>query len=829
MLLGISSTPAEITKLPTCPELFSCLSCACLTLFAPLRQIYQECGRLFFHVYDPEFCTSSFCDIEEWQISPLLAPALDQPPEFGPSTVPRDRQDLFARLVGLLSFETHPQDTVEKQRLTCKRRLRRLLRDTRYLDGHLAQLVVYEEAKGELRCSVYLAHHSARIQLKVNAKFLERVLQDCGDGTRERQAIESEDSDRLLVPITDRLEISPSRTVVATMGVGHGASRKKTPSQGFSLKLRCKEEPIGRSTYVNDFIGGTAPVCLPRQGECKIFARAVSIRKDDWESHQPVCDTVVTVFASSPSGAGDGGADKDDGVCLRAVVYYTKMAAYAEVTIKDFIDLRQVVGALHQPLAHEWRHQGHNDGTAAEALFYFIFRHRAIVALGVWDDSIGAYVEHGAGFTIVLKRSRLYSSVKQTPIHLRGEQDAQANIGHLIDDASRRGTKVFRRAVNVSTTLFQITVYELPPPEDSREIAPTLKFIAYDSKTRKQLIAVVCPDAVLELGGGESSPWMAQEKRETLAGILVQALRLKISQDGSPTLMMPWSGENLVFLDEALPGETSRPRRDKARACAKREGLSRLDVFSTRVTGFEVVITVFVETDQSLPVPATKVEDEDADQPTLIFNLYCPKLSKSADVDLPHAMQKIMTGKNILHFPTGMARSTAIRRTTRFLCINQPTTSKQLHAEFILKENKPWLVAYNELDPSDRPSAQRPHGQPLIFIPGDTVGDPITSEGIDISGLKVLLSVYSKDKGRPGREGLVWEVYNQETCARCILHLSSSRLLEQVDNKDYLCEDSRLVETIHALTKRLVLKKAATGGWDLRLDRTIKPWMFCGL
>lgn len=58
-----------------------------------------------------------------------------------------------------------------------------------------------------------------------------------------------------------------------------------------------------------------------------------------------MCDTVVTVFASSPSGAGDGGADKDDGVCLRAVVYYTKMAAYAEVTIKDFIDLRQVIYA----------------------------------------------------------------------------------------------------------------------------------------------------------------------------------------------------------------------------------------------------------------------------------------------------------------------------------------------------------------------------------------------------------------------------------------------------------------------------------------------------
>lgn len=126
------------------------------------------------------------------------------------------------------------------KRLTCKRRLRRLLRDTRYLDGHLSQLVVYEEAKGELRCSVYLAHHAARIQLKVNAESLERVLQDCGDGTGERQAIESKDSDRLLVPITDRLEISPSRTMVSTMGAGNSAIKRKTPSQGFSLKLRCK-------------------------------------------------------------------------------------------------------------------------------------------------------------------------------------------------------------------------------------------------------------------------------------------------------------------------------------------------------------------------------------------------------------------------------------------------------------------------------------------------------------------------------------------------------------------------------------------------------------
>lgn len=99
---------------------------------------------------------------------------------------------------------------------------------------------MYEEAQSQLRCTVYLADHAARIQLKVNPESLEKVLQDCDSKMGERQAIQSQDSDRLLVPITDRLEISPSRTVVATMGAGHGARARKASGQGFSLKLRCK-------------------------------------------------------------------------------------------------------------------------------------------------------------------------------------------------------------------------------------------------------------------------------------------------------------------------------------------------------------------------------------------------------------------------------------------------------------------------------------------------------------------------------------------------------------------------------------------------------------
>lgn len=46
-----------------------------------------------------------------------------------------------------------------------------------------------------------------------------------------------------------------------------------------------------------------------------------------------------------------------------------------------------------------------------------------------------------------------------------------------------------------------------------------------------QLIAVIQPDAVLELGGGSHSPWMARDKREVLAEILVHALRLKVRRN----------------------------------------------------------------------------------------------------------------------------------------------------------------------------------------------------------------------------------------------------------------------------------------------------------
>lgn len=60
-----------------------------------------------------------------------------------------------------------------------------------------------------------------------------------------------------------------------------------------------------------------------------------------------------------------------------------------------------------------------------------------------------------------------------------------------------------------------------------------------------------------------------------------------------------------------------------------------------------MVITVFSETDALSLAPALFGQDKDEDdhRSALAFNLYCSKLSESVDVDLPHAMQKMIIGE----------------------------------------------------------------------------------------------------------------------------------------------------------------------------------------
>lgn len=70
----------------------------------------------------------------------------------------------------------------------------------------------------------------------------------------------------------------------------------------------------------------------------------------------------------------------------------------------------------------------------------------------------------------------------------------------------------------------------------------------------------------------------------------------------------------------------------------------------------------------------------------------------------------------------------------------------------------------------------------LLRIGCHIIISPNLLQAITISGFKVLLSVCTNGKGRPGREGLVWTAYSQEVSASCVMHLSGSCLLSQVSS-----------------------------------------------
>ena len=81
------------------------------------------------------------------------------------------------------------------------------------------------------------------------------------------------------------------------------------------------------------------------------------MRMGGWEEHQPLCDTLVTVYESltcyseTTVGSPDAGGD-----FLRAVVYNVKMGASSQVEIKSSEDLRQVIFSSNSVLSSVLRH-----------------------------------------------------------------------------------------------------------------------------------------------------------------------------------------------------------------------------------------------------------------------------------------------------------------------------------------------------------------------------------------------------------------------------------------------------------------------------------------
>ena len=216
--------------------------------------VYRDCHRVFFSAYDPDTSLYRSCSINVSAINLLLAPNSIESSEFGAKGAPSTTEELYHRLVELLTLEKHKirnagQSAVRKQ-MVCRRRLTLLLRETRRVSGHLATVTVYEEAKGELRAHVYLPQFSAAIELAVSNRVL-KSLYPHADEHWEQPHLASQDAMRLLNPIGDRLEVRPSLMEINDMGRVARPAPGKEPTtlaqlarhQGFKAILREKGGP----------------------------------------------------------------------------------------------------------------------------------------------------------------------------------------------------------------------------------------------------------------------------------------------------------------------------------------------------------------------------------------------------------------------------------------------------------------------------------------------------------------------------------------------------------------------------------------------------------
>ena len=211
--------------------------------------VYLDCNRVFFSAYNPQTSVNFVTSIHIREINGLLAPNSIERNEFGNRAPPHTREEMFSRLVHLLVLERQSRLLGYRKTLACKRKLKRILRETRRISGHLATITVSEDSLGELRCQAYLPQFSADLELIVRLDMLFEVLPNADDKL-EAEHFKSDDAMSLLRPVTDRLAINPRLRTIEDMGMdpvrrfAGGASQKKRGGgkggKGLFLGMRLK-------------------------------------------------------------------------------------------------------------------------------------------------------------------------------------------------------------------------------------------------------------------------------------------------------------------------------------------------------------------------------------------------------------------------------------------------------------------------------------------------------------------------------------------------------------------------------------------------------------
>lgn len=205
--------------------------------------VYRDEFNIYFEAYDPTTSETFMTKVSVGEVPSLLIPNANDRENNINTIPPQSPKEMYEQLLKLLRFDKESKKVEERKTLTCRRDSIFLMNATRKINGYFVLLKCYEAALGELFFSAYIPEFSASIKLTVNDTIRKGILDnvDCGGLTKESENSNSQDPKPLLPFIIDRLQMTPSSSILRAKGlVRHSrkASPKSSISQGFSMKAR---------------------------------------------------------------------------------------------------------------------------------------------------------------------------------------------------------------------------------------------------------------------------------------------------------------------------------------------------------------------------------------------------------------------------------------------------------------------------------------------------------------------------------------------------------------------------------------------------------------
>jgi len=221
-----------------------------------LISVYAGNGRLFFNAYNPDKSYNRHISVLETYLSTLLAPNSQTPKNKLLFLPPKTHRELCSRVVDLITTEQISKEFKDTRTLACRKKLTKLSRSCLLVSGYRIILTIFEEAKGCLYCVAYIPAYSATVCLLCTKQVFGPAMPNFDDEL-ELSQINSSDMNVSLIPVIDRLQLSPSWTLREDMGlnpslisaINIGTSHVKTDnSGGMTLRFRTHGGP-GRKFF----------------------------------------------------------------------------------------------------------------------------------------------------------------------------------------------------------------------------------------------------------------------------------------------------------------------------------------------------------------------------------------------------------------------------------------------------------------------------------------------------------------------------------------------------------------------------------------------------